>query len=107
MSNDRIKLRSLRREDSPLLFRWITDRNLLIYNAPYRPVSEPEHEKWLESVLTTRKDMVLFVIEDVASQAAIGTCQLLNIHPVFRSADLQIRIGDDRARGKGLGSEAV
>lgn len=102
-----VRLRPLRKEDSKLLYQWITDRDLFILNAPYKPVSEMEHEKWVESMLLERSDLVLFVIEDLASSLAIGTCQLLNVNARHRSAELQIRIGDESARGKGLGTEAV
>ena len=37
----------------------------------------------------------------------IGVCQLHSISHVHRSAELQIRIGDDEERGKGYGGEAV
>jgi RimJ/RimL family protein N-acetyltransferase len=102
----RILLRSVRIADSQLLFEWINDRNLRILNAPYRPVSEAEHDAWIQSVLT-RSDLVIFVIEEMETGQAIGTCQLLNIDAIYRSADLQIRIGVAEFLGKGLGSEAI
>ena len=37
----------------------------------------------------------------------IGSCQLHGIHPVHRSAELQIRIGEAGERGRGHGTEAV
>lgn len=103
----RVRLRALLREDSALLYEWINQRELVILNAPYHPVSELDHESWLESMLKKRFDLVIFVIEDIASEQAIGSCQLFNINWRHRSAELQIRIGDQRFQNQGLGSEAI
>jgi RimJ/RimL family protein N-acetyltransferase len=102
MQADSVRLRPLRRADAPVLYEWITHRQLVILNAPYHPVSEVDHEAWVESMLTKRSDMVIFVIEELASNKAIGTCQLLNINWRHRSAELQIRIGDETFQEQGL-----
>lgn len=107
MAADRIRLRPLRSSDAPLLYEWITDRGLVILNSAYYPVSEQDHEAWVSSMMRRHSDRVFFVIEEVETGAAIGSCQLLNIDARHRHAELQIRIGDARGRGKGLGSEAV
>ena len=107
MQSERVRLRPLQKTDASLLYEWITDRELVIHNAPYFPVSESDHEAWIERMMTKRSDLVIFVIEEIASEKAIGTCQLLNINWIHRSAELQIRIGDVAYQGKGYGTEAV
>lgn len=104
---DRIRLRPLRREDFHLLYEWITHRELVILNAPFHPISEIDHETWIESMMTRRIDLVVFVIEELDNNQAIGTCQLININWRHRSAELQIRIGDERFESRGYGFEAV
>lgn len=104
---DRIRLRSLRREDSGLLYDWITQRELVILNAPFQPVHETDHEGWIEKMLGKQDGIVIFVIEDIETREAVGTCQLFNIHPIHRSAELQIRIGSSLHRGRGIGPEAI
>lgn len=106
MAPARVRLRALRAEDRQVLFDWINDPQLLVKNAAYRPTAQLNHDEWFSNV-TRRSDAVLFAIEQPPVPDAIGTCQLLNIHPVFRSADLQIRIGNSAMLGQGLGSEAV
>jgi methionyl-tRNA formyltransferase/RimJ/RimL family protein N-acetyltransferase len=107
MVADRVRLRPLRKEDSALLYQWITHRELVILNAPFYPVSEAAHESWIESMLTKSMDLVIFVIEELEASQAIGTCQLLNINWLHHSAELQIRIGDAPYQDRGFGSEAV
>lgn len=107
MQTKQVRLRPLQSTDAPLLYDWITDRELVLHNAPYFPVSELDHEAWIERVMTKRSDLVIFVIEEIDSERAIGTCQLFNINWIHRSAELQIRIGDVTHQGKGFGTDAV
>ena len=106
MSKRSIRLRPVLDEDSSVLFEWINDRDLVVFNSPYRPVSEAEHRAWFES-LGERVDRVFFIIEDVETSSAIGSCQLLNIHPLHQTAELQIRIGRQNFQNAGAGSDAV
>lgn len=101
-----IRLRPLRDEDSDALFRWINDRATVVYNAPYRKVARPDHERWFASV-TRDATVRIFGIEEIATGRLIGTCQLLNISTLHRSAELQIRIGEPDARDRGLGTQAM
>lgn len=107
VQSERINLRPLQKKDTDHLYDWITDRELLIYNAPYFPVSQSDHENWVEKMMTKRSDLVIFVIETFEKQKTIGSCQLFNINWVHRNAELQIRIGDHVYQSKGYGSEAV
>ena len=107
MQAEHVRLRPLQKSDANLLYEWITDRELVLHNSPFFPVSESDHEAWIERMMTKRSDLVVFVIEELASGKAIGTCQLLNINWIHRSAELQIRIGLPTFQGRGFGSEAV
>lgn len=92
--------------DAPALFKWINDRDLVLFNSAYRPVHETSHREWLAG-LSGRRDLVVFGIRRLRGGRLIGVCQLTGINAVGRSAELQIRIGEASSRGKGLGLEAV
>ena len=66
MQGRQVWLRPLRREDGDLLNQWITDRDLFVFNAPYKQVSKSDREAWTESMLAKLTDLVLFVIEELA-----------------------------------------
>ncbi len=100
-------LRSVKKEDSMILFEWINKRSLIILNSHFHSISESEHENWFNKITPRRNDLVFFMIEAREERKVIGSCQLFNIHPVFRNAELQIRIGDEKFHGQGFGSEAV
>jgi len=101
-----VALAPVTRADLPQLFAWINDRDLVLLSAGYRPVNELQHEAWLGRMLT-RDDVYLFGIREVASGRLIGSCQLLAVDRAHRKAELQIRIGDAQARGRGYGTQAV
>jgi RimJ/RimL family protein N-acetyltransferase len=106
LKSGNVALTPLTIADATQLYEWINDREQVLFNAPYKPVSEPQHLEWLEAI-TSRPDAVIFGIRDTISDSLIGSCQLHSITSVHRSAELQIRIGNPSARGKGYGKSAV
>jgi len=92
--------------DLPIMFDWINDREQVLSNAPYKPVTEEAHKAWFESI-QQRNDLVIFGIRLLEDKRLIGSCQLHSINHVHRSAELQIRIGEPSQRGQGYGTEAV
>jgi RimJ/RimL family protein N-acetyltransferase len=101
-----VSLMPVTMHDLPVLFEWINEREQVIFNAPYKPVDELQHQRWFESI-QGRNDIVVFGIRELATGGLIGSCQLHHIHQVHRSAELQIRLGDVTKRGRGYGSQAV
>jgi RimJ/RimL family protein N-acetyltransferase len=106
LEGQRIRLSPIRPKDSAKLFRWINDRELVVFNAGFHPVHASQHASWMRSV-AGRPDLVVFAIRKRRGDALIGVCQLHTISAVHRSAELQIRIGDAASRGRGFGLEAV
>lgn len=101
-----IALTPLTAADSSLLYQWINDREQVLFNAAYKPVTETQHQAWFESI-QQRKDLVIFGIRLLETDHLIGSCQLHSINFVNRTAELQIRLGSPDDRGKGYGTEAV
>ena len=101
---ERVRLTPLRDEDSDRLFAWINDRDLVILSAPFHAVERAAHDAWFAAI-RRRDDVRIFGIRLVDGDELIGSCQLHSI--ADGSAELQIRIGEPAARGRGYGSEAV
>jgi RimJ/RimL family protein N-acetyltransferase len=106
LTGTHITLGPVRTEDLPQLHHWINDRELVALSAPYRPVHFSDHEAWWGSVASD-PTVELFAIRLLDEDRLVGTCQLLAIDDRHRAAELQIRIGEPDARGRGLGTEAV
>lgn len=103
---EKIYLGAILRKDLDVLFKWINDRELVYYNSGYNPIHELHHEQWFQDIVQ-RSDLRIFSIRDMDSDKLIGTCQLCSIHPINRSAELRIRIGEADSRGRGNGTEAL
>lgn len=103
---DKVMLDAVRPDDTAMMFEWINDPDTVRFNAPYRPVSWESHLAWMRA-LEQRGDAVIFAVRTLDPQRLVGTLQLVDIHPIHRSAELRIRLGDPSARGKGYGTEAV
>jgi diamine N-acetyltransferase len=101
-----ILLRPLADGDADALFRWINDRDTVVFNAPFAVVAREDHDRWFGQVRVS-EHVCIFAIVERATGSLVGSCQLLDISPVHRSAMLQIRLGEPNARGRGLGSDAV
>jgi len=101
-----VELSPLTNADSEVMLRWINDRDLVLLSSAFRPVDEAGHRAWFESI-RRRPDVVIFGIRAVEDGQLIGSCQLLGVSSTHRKAELQIRIGEAAARGRGYGSEAV
>ena len=92
--------------DLRTLFAWINEPEQVHWNSPYKPVSETDHREWFDAI-RKRTDVAIFGIRTASEERLIGSCQLRNIDPVHRNAELQIRIGEVGERGQGHGTEAV
>lgn len=92
--------------DVQTLFAWINDRETVLRNASFAPVHFADQVAWFNAV-RREKNMVIFGIRTAEDRRLVGSCQLHSIHPVHRSAELQIRIGEIGDRRKGFGRGAL
>jgi RimJ/RimL family protein N-acetyltransferase len=98
-------LTSLQDKDSEALFRIINDPETVRLNAPFAPVHYANHVEWFDAI-RKKPNLFIFAIRSKYEDGLIGTCQLFDVHPVHRSAELQIRLSKP-FWGKGYGSDAV
>jgi len=106
LKGQQICLTEIRLEDSDTMFRWINDADTVRFSAPFAPVTRESHDAWFANIGRDPSRAVL-AIRKPEDQKIIGVVQLINIHPIHRSAELTTRIGADEHRGKGYGSEAL
>jgi RimJ/RimL family protein N-acetyltransferase len=88
------------------MFRWINSAETVRFNAAYSPISWVSHSAWFEGI-GKNPSRVILAIRKINEPNIIGTIQLLDIHPIHRTAELTTRIGEDDDRGKGFGTEAL
>jgi len=102
----RITIGPLVPEDFGPLFCWINDVAAARLDFAYRPVDMMAHQQWWDG-LGKDAAKVVFAIRKTADTALIGYVQITGINSVHRSAELGIRIGEEKNRGQGYGKEAL
>ncbi len=103
---ERVVLTPLVERDREPMFEWINDRDLVVFNAPFSPVSREDHDRWFDEV-RVHEDIRVFAIREASSDRLVGSCQLNAIDRERGSCNLQIRIADPADRGRRIGSEAI
>lgn len=103
---ERVVLTPLVERDREPMFGWINDRDLVVFNAPFAPVTRSNHDRWFDDV-RVREDVVVFAIREVSKDRLLGSCQLNGIDRGRGTCNLQIRIADPADRGRGVGAHAI
>lgn len=99
-----VTLREVRESDLQVIFEWLNDYELRISSSMYRPVSWPEHVKWITNRLENGSE-TFFVIS--LEERPIGVINLSSHDSQNRSADFSIRIGESTDQGRGFGTQAI
>ena len=93
-------------EDLGPLFCWANDVAAARLDFAYRPVDMMAHKQWWEG-LGKDPTKVVFAIRKTTEPSIIGYVQITGINAVHRSAELGIRIGEEKNRRQGYGTEAL
>jgi len=103
-----IALRELEKSDLPRLNAWRNDKTLLdALGNNFLFISSAVDEKWFEQYLKERDRVVRLSIVVKATGDHIGNVNFTAIHPINRSAEFSILIGEASCRGKGYGETAT
>lgn len=106
LHGQRIFLGPLTPDDAVIMFRWSNDPDLVHLNAAYRPVDWMNHHGWFQGI-GNDPSKVIFAIRRIAESRFVGFVELRSIHPVFRSAEIGLQIGEVADRRQGFGAEAL
>jgi len=93
-------------EDYGAMYCWANDVAAARFDGTFRPANLTDVVHQCESA---GKDpsRVMFAIRKRTETAIIGYLHIQNISSVHRSADIGIRIGEEKNRGRGYGKEAL
>lgn len=102
ISGKYVEIRGIAKEDAPLIYEWVNREDLRDLTGTLYPVSEYEHEKWIQNV-TLAQDKKLFAV--YRDNRCIGTIGLKFIDHINSNAELFISLGDTSIPG--IGTDAV
>ena len=103
---EKVYLRPICKDDLPTLLRWSNDHETRKLIGEVFPMDPSENEKWVENVRND-KNRVWFMVALKENNRVIGEAGLLRMFHPWRTTDLTMIIGEEEARGKGYGSEAI
>lgn len=98
-----IYLRKMTREDTDLIVAWRNSdavRKNFIYQELF---TRESHENWIRTKVETG-DVVQMIICDAATDAPLGSVYIRDIDRHHNKAEYGIFIGEDSARGRGVGT---
>ena len=101
-----VLLRPITADDTPLIVRWRNTeavRQNFIFREPF---TAEMHTNWLNTKVATGA-VVQYMILDRETGERVGSVYFRDIDRRNRSAEYGVFIGEESARGKGLGSETA
>jgi RimJ/RimL family protein N-acetyltransferase len=102
-----VRLRPIAREDLESLRRWMDDSEVMRFWVDPEPlVSEQSFESDLHGRFAQFDSAGYFIIEDPTG-SAIGRIEFERLSLLERSTEVMILIGENDARGKGYGTDAM
>ena len=96
-----VELRGISKQDAPLIYEWVNREDMRDLTGTLYPISEYEHEKWIQNVTMNEKQKLFAVYHE---NKCIGTIGLKNIDQINRNAELYISLGENIPGG---GTDAV
>ncbi|WP_271399257.1 GNAT family N-acetyltransferase [Salinicoccus roseus] len=106
MSQDKVRIRPLEREDLDCLNKWRNDSNIFSQlGGGYFPISKTEMSKWMDNFSRNDRNNVKFIIE--YGNKSIGYVSLNNINYINRTGELGIYIGESGYHGKGIATKGL
>lgn len=107
IEDETVALGPIRRDLIPQYQAWINDLSVNRFLVTVgMPMSVDQEVEWYEG-LQRNSSIAIFTIYERSTYRPIGNCNLHKIDHRNRTAELGIAIGEQDARGRGLGTAAV
>lgn len=107
LQGERLYLRALSEDDAAGAYvEWFNDADVCLGNSHHVfPYTREAALEYIRRVRGTRDQLTLAMVLR-ADERHIGNLALQNIHPVYRTAEFSIVLGDKQLWGQGYGREA-
>ena len=106
LESDNLYLGPMMVEDAPIFTKWLNDYRVTDGIGKTKDITTIENEiEYLQNI--TKNDDYNFSIVTKENNQLIGTCSIMNINSINQTAEVGIIIGEESARGKGYGVEAL
>lgn len=106
IQGEHVILRKMEMEDTDDIVRWRNSdavRTRFIYQEPF---TRESHLKWIETMVNTGKVAQMIIVEKETGRS-IGSAFIRDIDRKHNKGEYGLFIGEDVARGKGIGREVT
>lgn len=105
LTGKQIYLRPITVEDTDVVLKWRNDPQV-VKNFIYRkPISREEHLNWIHNKVE-KGEVIQFIVCDLQNDKPLGSAYLQNFDEESHRAEWGIFLGEEEARGRGVGTEA-
>lgn len=106
LEGKKVILRPITMGDTPLIVKWRSLPSVNMYLYTREPLTAEQHEYWMEHYVLTGQ-CAQFIIIDRSDNKPVGSVFIKHIDHQSMKGEYGIFIGEESARGRGLGSEAA
>jgi len=103
---NRTYIREMTSDDTDLIVNWRNQENVSKYFFFREKFTREMHENWIKSKIETGK-VVQFVVCLIENDMPIGSTYLRDIDKEDGTAEYGVFIGEESARGRGIGKEIL
>jgi RimJ/RimL family protein N-acetyltransferase len=102
----KVLLRAINLGDASQILKWSNDPEIKYLVGTIYPVSDVEHEIWMENKLNEKTNKI-FAIEEEEDNRFIGIVGCRETDFINRNTEIYIYLGEKDYWGKGYGSDAI
>lgn len=106
LCGQKVILRPITMEDTPLIVKWRSLPSVNMYLYTREPLTDEQHIHWMNHYVLTGQ-CAQFIIIDRSDNKPVGSVFIKHIDRQSLKGEYGIFIGEESARGKGLGSESA
>jgi UDP-4-amino-4,6-dideoxy-N-acetyl-beta-L-altrosamine N-acetyltransferase len=107
IKGDLVELHKPKISDMNLLLEWRNDPKHRKYYREHREHNLDDQINWFNNILSKDDTWHHFVVKPIGEDKVIGVVFLNHIHPVYRTGEFGITLGNPNYRGKGFGKDAL
>lgn len=109
IGNDKIYLRKMEWDDTDSIIKWRNSDSVRKHFIYQELFTRQIHENWIKTMIETGKadQMIICMYGDKGEEIAVGSVYIRDINRLHNKAEYGIFIGEESARGRGVGSMAA
>lgn len=107
IENDKVLLRKMEWDDTDLIVKWRNSDFVRTHFIYQKLFTKESHENWIKTMVETGKVDQLIICDKEDHNKPVGSVYIRDIDTTHNKAEYGIFIGEESARGRGIGTAAA